>query len=418
MTARTVPLPSAEAPVLADVDVLVCGGGPAGTAAAIAAARMGARTLIIERYNHLGGLATGGQVILLPPFTDSGRDIIGGIGMETRERLVARGEASWRREGDHSYYDPEALKTLSIEMLREAGAEILLHSWCSDAVIEDGELRGVVTVTKAGKQAFLAKMIVDATGDLDVGAAGGAQFEKSDFGIGVPFRIGGVDIAAWQQARREDPGRTQAIHHRAQQAGGWEGFLGLDPVPTPTTQHDVVWANNGVRVGDGLDPADLTRLEIEGREMGYRALEVLRAEMPGYEQAWIVDFAPQIGVRYTRRMMGEVVLSEQDTSQFDFRHPESVARGNDFRKQGIAYDIPRGALVSRNVPNLLSAGRSLSCAHEALEPIREIHVCWASGHAAGVLAALAVGQGKAPGGLDVGEVRADLLRQGAVVGGL
>lgn len=418
MSPDSVTLPQTRVPVLAAVDVLVCGGGPAGVAAAVAAGRMGAHTLLLERYNHLGGLATGGQVILLPPFADTGRPIIGGIGLEIRERLVARGAAGWNRVTDHSHYDPEALKTLCLEMLQEAGARVLLHSWCADVLVEGSQLCGVVTLSKAGYQAYAAKVIVDATGDLDVGARAGAECEKSDGGVGVPFRIGGVDIARWQQARREEPERVQAVHGKAQAAGGWERFLGLDPVATPTSQHDVVWANNFVRVANGLDPDELTLLEIEGRQMAQRALEVLRAEMPGFERAWIVDFATQTGVRYTRRLVGEYVLTQQDVSQFDFRHPESVARGNDFRRQGVAYDIPRGALISRNVPNLLSAGRCISCTHEALEPLREIHVCWATGQAAGVLAALAAEQGGAPQEVAITHLRQELTRQGAVVGGM
>lgn len=415
---KTVSLPACEVPVIGEFDVLVCGGGPAGVAAAIGAARVEASTLLIERYNHLGGLATGGQVILLPRFFDQGRQIIGGVGMETRERLIASGEAAFRRDNDQSFFDPEALKSLSIDMLRQAGAGILLHSWCSDAVMEDGSFKGAVTVSKAGKQAFLAKVIVDTTGDLDVAASAGAQSEKSDFGIGVPFRIGGVDIARWEEARRETPDLTQKAQRSASEAGGWEYFLSLSPVATPKTQHDVVWANNSIREANGLSPAELTKLEIEGRDMARRAIEVLRAEMPGFEKCWIIDVAPQIGVRYTRRLMGQYVLTEADTAQSDFRHHESVARGNDFRKEGVAYDIPRGALISRNVPNLLTAGRSLSCTHDALEPIREIQVCWASGHAAGVSAGLAARAGKPPGDIPVSDVRNELKQQGAVVGGV
>lgn len=413
----TVQLPACEVPVIGQYDVLVCGGGPAGTAAAIAAGRLGAKTLLIERYNHLGGLASGGQVVLLPKFVDNGRPIIGGIGKETRQRLIDSGLGAWRRGDDTSYYDPEGLKGLSIEMLQEAGVQILLHSWCSDAVMEDGTLAGAVTVSKAGKQAFLAKMVVDTTGDLDVAASAGIECEKSDFGIGVPFRIGGVDIARWQQARREDTNTTRDIHHKAWHAGGWDGFLGLDPIPTPKSGQDVVWCNNLIRVADGLDPAVLTALEIEGRQMADRAMDILRAEMPGWEKAWIIDVAVQIGVRYTRRLMGHYVLTGEDVSQFDFRHEDSVARGNDYRKEGIAFDIPRRSLVSRATPNLLSAGRSLSCTHEGLEPIREIQVCWTSGHAAGVIAAMAANTGTLPKDLPIADIRRELIAQGAIVGG-
>lgn len=417
MPGSSVVLPAVEVPVVGQYDVLVCGGGPAGTAAAIGAARLGARTLLIERYNHLGGLATGGQVLALPKFHDTGRLIIGGVGMEMRERLLQRGEAVFRGGGDASLFDMESLKSLSAEMVREAGAEILLHSWCSDAVMIDGRLAGAVTISKAGRQAFLADIVVDTTGDLDVAASAGAEFEKSTYGIGVPFRIGGVDIARWQLARREQPQLTQEAQTAAQKAGGWQGFLGLSPAETEKCQLGVVWCNNSLREGDGLDPSELTRIELEGREMARRALDVLREKMPGFERAWLMDMCSQTGVRITRRLRGEYVLSDEDVAQFDFRHPDSVARGNDFRKEGIAFDIPRAALVSRNVPNVVTAGRSLSSTHDAMEPIREIQVCWTSGHAAGVIAALASRQKKLPREVDIADIRNELVAQGAVVGG-
>lgn len=416
---RTITMPAQEVTVVAEVDVLVCGGGPAGTAAAVAAARLGARTLLIERYNHLGGLATGGLVLVIPRFIDSGCQVIGGFGVEMRDRLLAEGEAIYRSEELSSwYFDPEGMKTVSQDLLLEAGCELLLHSWCSDAIIQDGELRGAVTVSKAGRQAFLAKTVIDTTGDLDIGEGAGAEFEKSDFGIGVCFRIAGVDVPRWQQARREDPQGIQATHERIRTIGGWEGFLGISPVATGKCQQGVVWGNNQVvTTGDALDPAELTRVEIKGRDATRTAVKMLREEMPGFEHCWLSDIAPQLGVRYSRRLMGDYVITGQDVAGADFRHPDSVARGNDFRYQDRNFDIPRQSLVSRNIPNLLSAGRSLSCDHEAQEPMREIHCCWTSGQAAGVIAALAVDQGIPAMGLPIETIRGELLKQGAIVGG-
>lgn len=414
-----VTLPAVDVPIVQDVDVLVCGGGPAGTAAACAAARMGARTLLVERYNCLGGLATGGLVLVIPRFKDTGRPIIGGIGIDFRDRMLAAGEAVVRNEEQGSwYFDPEGMKTVSVDLLREAGAEILLHSWCSDVVMQDGRIAAVVAVSKAGKQAFRAKVVVDTTGDLDLGDAAGAEFEKSDFGIGVCFRLGGVDIPKWQQARREDAQRIAALHERIRITGGWEGFLGISPMSTAKTQAGVVWGNNQVvTTGDALDPWELTRIEIKGRDATRIAVNMLREEIPGFENCWLIDIAPQTGVRYSRRLMGDYVISGKDAAEFDFRHPDSVARGNDFRKEGIAFDIPRQSLVSRNVPNLLSAGRSLSCDHEAQEPMREIHVCWTSGQAAGAIAALAADRNLEPSQVPINDIRKELISQGAVVGG-
>jgi len=233
--------PAREIPVTAEVDVLVCGGGPAGTAAAVAAGRAGARTMLVERYGCLGGLATGGLVIVLPPLTRDGHQVIGGIGQETLETLISTGEADYRSDRGSSLFDPEGLKQLSDEQCLGAGVELRLHSWAVGVFGEAGRPDGVIVESKAGRQAIRARTIVDCTGDGDVAALAGAGWERDEKMIGLPYRIGNVDIARWNAAKGEDGERVRAIHEEARTTAGYESYLGLSPFPI---EPGVVWGNN------------------------------------------------------------------------------------------------------------------------------------------------------------------------------
>jgi ribulose 1,5-bisphosphate synthetase/thiazole synthase len=401
--------PTREVPIRWEADVVVCGGGPAGTAAAIAAARRGASVILLERYGCLGGLATGGLVLALPAFEDLGRPIIRGIGYEMRQRMLDSGEAAFRWAAGGSLFDPEALKWLSVRMCLEAGVKVLHHVWIASAVVRDGRVAAVIVESKAGRLAVRGKVFIDGTGDGDVFAAAGAAFEASNQYIGLPFRVANVDLERWERAREADPDGVSAAMEAARVAGGWESYAGFNALPFP---EGCLWGNNMLKELNGLDPEDLTYVEIEGREAIRRHLEALRRTVPGWERAWLMDVASQVGVRRTRRLQGEYVLTGEDTGQADFRIEDAVGRGNDFRKSGIAYDIPYRALLPREVDGLLVTGRCLSCTHEALEPLREIHVCWVMGEAAGVAAAMAVEQQREPRELSVPELQANLRAAG------
>lgn len=380
--------PAREVPVAVETDVLVCGGGPGGTAAAVAAARLGARVTLIERYNHLGGLATGGLVLVLPHFVDHERRVIGGIGLETRTSLLECGGAAMRRrDGDSSAFDPEALKWLSVKQCLDAGVEVLHHCWLSDAVAQGGRVAGVIFESKSGPAAALGKVVVDATGDGDVFAWAGADFEQSQQGIGLPFRLAGIDVPRWQADRAERHQWHVDFWKRLRAAIDWPNTFYIEHLPT---QPDLAWGNNVHSVGDGLDFRVLSHIETDGRLKIHQAVEILRAEMPGFAQVRLVDTVSQIGVRRTRRLKGTFRLTEAEVSQHDYRHEEAIGRGNDFRRQGPVYDIPYGCLVPETLDGLLTCGRCVSTDDEALEAMREIHVCWVTGEAAGVAAALAV----------------------------
>ena len=408
-TTRFVTEPARQVPVRWEADVVVCGGGPAGTAAAAAAGRNGASVILLERYGCLGGLATGGLVLALPRFTDLGRPIIGGLGCEIRDRMIDTGEAVFRGGGDSSLFDPEALKWVSLRVCREAGVKILHHVWVASAITEDEAVRAVVLESKSGRLAVAGKVFIDATGDGDVYAAAGAEFETSNQFMGLPFRLAQVDLERWEQARLNDPDRVTAALEAARKVGGWASYFGLSPMPE---LGQMVWGNNMYRELNGLDPEDLTLMEVEGREAIRVSLAELRRSLPGFENAWLVDTAAQLGVRRSRRLLGEYVLTGEDVSQEDTRFDDAVGRGNDFRREGVAYDIPYRSLLPRHVKGLLVAGRCLSCTHEALEPLREIHVCWVMGQAAGTAAAMAVKAGIQPHEVPVPELQANLRAAG------
>ncbi len=406
---RYVTEPARDIPIRWQADVVVCGGGPAGTAAAIAAARHGADVLLLERHGCLGGLATGGLVVALPRFTDLGRPIIGGLGLEMRDRMIQTGEAVFREGRDASLFDAEALKWLSVSLCREAGVKILHHVWVCGAVVAGGRVRAVILESKAGRLAVEGRAFVDATGDGDVFASAGAEFETSNQFMGLPFRVVQVDFEAWHRARVENPNGYADAMRSAREAGGWEGFFGISPMPE---LGGMAWGNNMYRELDALDPEQLTLLETEGREAIRRSLAVLRERVPGFEHAWLVDTAAQLGVRRSRRLVGEYVLTGEDVGVQDMRFEDAIGRGNDFRREGIAYDIPYQSLLPRDVEGLLVAGRCLSCTHEALEPLREIHICWVMGQAAGTAAAMAVHAHIQPREGSVPELQAKLRADG------
>jgi len=396
-----------EVPVFLEADVLVCGGGPAGTAAALAAARMGAKVALLERYGCLGGLATGGLVIALPRFREQYCQVIGGIGLELRDTLIREGGGAFRARADSSIFDPEALKRLSAKLCVEAGVDVVHHAWIASAVCEDDAVRGVVFESKSGRLAALADVVIDATGDGDVFASAQAEFESSTQQIGLPYRLIRVNTQTWAAFRERDPKAHAEIMKHAREAGGFDGFFNLSPIPM---MPGVAWGNNGYREGDGLDIRVLSRIEIQARLGLSKAINVLKAEMPGFENAQIIETASQLGVRRTRRLCGEYVLTNEDVSQRYKSFPDAIGRGNDFRKAGIVYEIPYRSMLPRRVERLLVAGRCISCTHDALEPIREIHVCWVMGQAAGTAAVLALKQSTPLKGLDVAGLQAELRK--------
>lgn len=214
---KTITEPERETPVIEEVDVAIVGGGPAGAAAALASSRNGVNTLLIERYGHLGGMATGGIVIMLGPFSDEKKQVIGGIPLEIIRRLEEEDWAAWDDTlSGYVTVDPEGLKYAINVMLEESGAQILMHSLAVGAVVEGNMVKGVFLESKAGRQAVLAEVVVDASGDGDIAASAGAPYEESmhPWGISLDHRIGGVDLEETEIFQRSHPDRWEKLKKR------------------------------------------------------------------------------------------------------------------------------------------------------------------------------------------------------------
>jgi glycine/D-amino acid oxidase-like deaminating enzyme len=426
--------PAGEARVAAQADVLVVGGGPAGTAAAIAAARNGAKVTLVERYGHLGGLASGGMVLVLDDMWDSrhGEVSVRGICVEMIERLARsklavfprqdewgdsldryRRWARWGTFDFHSHtqphpiifaasFDPDGWKRVSLEWIEQCGVELRLHSWFSRALVEDGRAVGVVCETKAGREAILGDVVIDATGDLDVAASAGAPHVKGSYIMTTVFRLGGVDTDAAERFEYGEPAAFAELDKQAKKkiGGSWQHWWLKTPLP------GIVWCNCPHMPGlDGLKVEDLTRAEMQGRKHIGALLDFVRAHMPGFERCYLVDVAPQTGVRQTRLLAGEYVVEKDDLAART-RFPDTVARGRD-------YTTPYRAMLPRNVEGLLVAGRHYSATPSAQKISREIPPCMAMGEAAGVAAAMALDAGVRVRDVDVAALQTRLRAQGA-----
>ena len=426
--------PARDVPVAAKADVVVVGGGPAGMAAAIAAARNGASTLLVERYNHLGGLASGGMVLVLDDMWDAQLHEISvrGVCLDLIERLAARGLAQfprqdewgtseaairrWTRWGAFDFhtqakphpiifaaaFDPDGWKRAALEMVAEHRVQLRLHSWFSHAIVEGDRIAGIVCDSKEGRQAILADVVIDATGDLDVAASAGAPHTGGAYMLTTVFRLGNVDTDAAERFEAERPVEFAAIDKEVKRliGGSWAHWW----LKTPLA--GVVWCNCPHMTGlDGLKVEDLTAAEVRGREHIHQAVDYARGHMPGFERAVVIDIAPQTGVRQSRLLDGEYVMTKQDLAD-RVRFPDAVARGRD-------YTTPYRALLPRVIDNLLVAGRHYSATSSAQKMSREIPPCMAMGEAAGVAAAMALDAGVRVRDVDVKALQARLRAQGA-----
>jgi hypothetical protein len=414
--AKTVHETARDIKVFAEADVLVVGAGPAGVTAAITAAREGANTILMERYGHLGGMATGGLVLMVNPTKGQGEEWIDRLNkVNGVNDLSKTKEPEWKQA---LMVDPELLKCVLNEMALDAGVKLLLHSWSSAAVVENKTVKGVIFESKSGRQAVLAKVVIDTTGDGDIFASAGVGFDASlDKGyrtadMAMVFRIGGIDFDKFVEFRKADP-------------QGWikfrsEGFklAGFHIAPVPAQRPDVYWVNNFIKGKDCLNIEDINWVETNVRKIMIPYCEFLKKNVPGFNNSYLYDSASQIGTRGSRRMIGEYVLTGDDAragKKFEdtvLVFPRGVPLTWPVDKTPENVSMPYRCLVPANLDGLLTAGRCFSSDQAANSMFNIISHCIQMGQAAGTAAALAVKSKVQPGKLDVKAVQKRLIAQG------
>jgi hypothetical protein len=459
-----VTLPSRNAKVLPQTDVLVVGGGCAGIGAALGAAEAGAKVLLIERFGFLGGNATAGLVVTMASYHTSsnvplkrtedltlfptdhgpGKPIIGGVMARLVERLVANGGAfaPSQKTGYMVPFDPEVLKLVALDMLDAAGVDFLFYSFASGVTTgDDKKINGVIFETKSGPIVARAKVIVDCTGDGDIGAFAGAPYEigrsrdRMTQPMTLMFLLEGFALERFK-------GYVQA--HPDQ----WHGVAGLQALMRQATvkgelsiprENILFFGNvhqdrilvNSTRVLNtlGTDVWDLTRAELEGRRQVAQLSRFFRKYVPGFEKAYVQQSGTMTCVRESRRIIGEYQLTAKDVLDarkfddgialasypIDLHSPTGKGTVLKKIKPGDAYSIPLRCLIPLKIENLLVGGRCISGTHVANASYRTMPVCVATGQAAGVCAALAVKNNQAPRIIKATDVRRELLRQGAIL---
>jgi hypothetical protein len=403
-------------PVIAETDVVVLGGGPAGVAAAVAAARLGADVILIERWGHLGGQATGGLVIEFfgaydGPVFKWGRKIKGGIYDETIDRLKAL--SAVRRFPDVIIH-PEYLKLVYQQMILEAGVTPMTHTIVVGAVVEEERIRSVLVENKSGRGAIKGKVFVDCTGDADTARWCSVPFELLPAEKLKPatlvYRFGNVDIEKAEAFRRSEKRLYATILDMAKEV------LGFPLSWHPAMNSNEVWTNEAHIHVDCTVAEELMRAEFYGRERAAAALEFYRKHMPGFENAQWVDTAPQLGTRESRRIKGIHWLTVEDCDSEVLFEDTVVLNPHRRKGPGHVFAIPYRCLVPLSGPkNLLFAGRCISVAHEVLDWMREIPSCACLGQAAGTGAALALDSDCVTGSVDIKRLREKLIENGAVL---
>ena len=434
---KTIREAARETPVFTETDVLVVGGGPAGTAASIAAGRTGAKVTLVERYNHLGGLSTGGLVIWIDRMTDwKGTQVIAGVAHEFMDRLPeeallgpTRSDWGSRDTATADYWtqrsaayhgivtwsptiDPEALKTLSLTMVQEQKVDLILHSWATEPIVEDGVVRGVIFESKSGRQAILAKVVVDTTGDADLLSQTKIALETNvDDGdihhrVNTAFLLGGVNMGRWLDFRHSD-------------SHGFKAFMGRGRSEVGSFEKPCVgWRDDvalfmGPRLSgySAVDVDDLTEVEIRSRQLTTEHLKFYRAHAPGFENSFLMLGAPQIGVRHSRRLSGRAQVTRAQWDEGKVWHDE-IGVSTSLAPKFENISVPYGSLVPTGIEGILGAGRHISCDASSHSFLREVPQCWLSGQAAGAAAGLAANQNILPSKLNVRLIQKELLSQG------
>jgi hypothetical protein len=443
---KTIKEPARETKVCREADVVVVGGGPGGIGAAVAAARNGADTVLIERYGHLGGMGTGGLVTIIPLLTDIfGEQQIAGITQEWIDRLDAREAVDYPKKEhwgsldkdlvryyfDRSFFytrldrviyaaiiDAEISKVILNDMVEEAGVKTYLHSWGTEPIMEGNTCKGVIFESKSGRQAILGKVIIDSTGDGDLLPYAGIEFEDNippNFRIAnlaLCFWVDGVDLEKADDFRKNNPEKFGELMRKCMEAGGFPSYFRS----LLKNQENIVWCHNRYPNKSQIDVEELTRIEFEGRKKMMLTHDFWKKNLPGFEKSFIVLTCPQLGTRSSRRLIGEYKLTQQDMAD-NQPFEDTIAifpdldRGQESLDHPLMY-IPYRSLLPKNVDNMLVACRAFSSDEHVQEWFNLIPHCIAFGEAAGTASAMALQSGVGIKNVDMKALQKQLAKQG------
>jgi hypothetical protein len=453
-TRQTITEQAREIEICREADVVVVGGGPGGIGSALSAARSGADTVLVERYGHLGGMATGGLVTIIPNLSDiSGRQQITGICQELIDRLDARGATDYPKKEDWGstdeklvqhyidanlawFYirddlnigrkrvlytaliDPEIMKCELNNMMEEAGVKLYLHSWGARPIVEGNTVKGVIIENKSGRQAIPAKVVIDSTGDGDLLQPAGAECDTRMVpglriaSFAFPFWIGNINMKKLEDFRASQPKKYDELMQDLKSQGGAAFYL-KDLVKC----HDgIIWFHPFFPSMNQSDIREINRVELEGRKKMLLSYDFYRNHVPGFENSYIALSSPQLGTQGGQRVIGEYICTAKDMiSDEVFEDTIAIFPDNDNGEISAKHPnvcIPYRALVPKKIDGLLVACRAFSSEYQFNEYFNLIPHCIAFGQAAGTAAALAVEAGIQPRKVNYITLQKHLTNQG------
>jgi len=450
--------PARETRVCYDADVVVVGGGPGGFGAALAAARSGAKTVLIERYGYLGGMATGGLVNIIPNMSDiSGKQYIAGITQELVDRLDRRNATHYPRKADwgttdrkivdryldadlrHFYvrnnlnidqeialytvlFDPEILKDELNVMAMDAGVKLYLHSWGVQPIMEGNSLKGVIFESKSGRQAVTAKVVIDSTGDGDMFVAAGVEFDNElspklrTSMLAMVYWVMNVDVKKYDEFKKTQPEKHAAMVQEILKFKGFPRHF-KDLIKD---HENILWSHPMFPTRDSKDVEELTRIDIDARSRVIKTWEFFKKYMPGFEKSIMMLTSPQLGTQGGRRIIGEYMLTEKDMETDEvFEDTIAIFPNNDNGEISAKHpimNIPYRTMVPRTpVENLLVACRAYSTADTINHQFNIIPFCLCLGQAAGTAAALSLNSGVSVRKVNYNALQGQLRKQGVIL---
>jgi hypothetical protein len=446
ISGKTIREAARETKVCRTADVVVVGGGPGGIGAALSAARSGADTVLIERYEHLGGMGTGGLVTIIPSMTDvNGKQVIAGITQEWIERLDAKEAADYPKKehwgstdkklvdyysnrspfyatgdrvGYSAHIDAEVSKCLFQDMMEEAGVKTYLHSWGTEPIMEGKKTRGVIFESKSGRQAVLAKVVIDSTGDGDLLPYAGADFETHIektmriANLSFSYWIDNVNLKKYEDYKKSNANELAQKIREARKLGATPGFL----TSNLKNQENVVWCFPRYANTCQYDVEELTRVEFLGRKEMMITHDFYKQHVPGFEKSFIVLSNSQLGTRGGRRVVGDYVVTEKDMKAKD-PFKDTIAVFPNMDKTNHLMYMPYRCLIPRNVDNMLVACRAFSSDAVINDAFNLIHHCVCLGQAAGTAAAQSISGGVDLRKVNISALQASLKKQGVILPG-